>query len=57
MVVRDGVVHKTPVTTGISDGEWVEISSGLAPGDTAVAKAGAFVRDGDQVDPVPLVMN
>ena len=27
--------------------------SGLAAGDTIVTKAGAFVRDGDKINPVP----
>jgi len=30
----------------------VEIVDGLAPGDLIVAKAGAFVRDGDRISPV-----
>lgn len=43
-----------PVTTGIRDAGWVEITEGLAPGDLIVAKAGAFVRDGDRITPVPV---
>ena len=43
-----------PVTTGIRDAGWVEITQGLAPGDLIVAKAGAFVRDGDRITPVPV---
>jgi HlyD family secretion protein len=31
----------------------VEITEGLAEGDLVVAKAGAFVRSGDRVNPVP----
>ncbi len=38
--------------TGIRDGGFVEIVEGLAVGDTVVAKAGAFVRDGDRINPV-----
>lgn len=53
MRVRDGVVERVPVTTGIRDGSLVEIVSGLAPGDTVVVKAGAFVRAGDRINPVP----
>jgi HlyD family secretion protein len=41
-----------PVTTGIRDSGWIEILSGLTPGDQIVAKAGAFVRDGDRITPV-----
>ncbi|MEY4696796.1 MAG: hypothetical protein RIT14_1224, partial [Pseudomonadota bacterium] len=54
MRVADGVVSRVPVTTGIRDGGWVEILTGLAPGDTVVTKAGAFVRDGDHINPVPV---
>ena len=52
--VSDGRVRATSVQTGIiADGE-IEIVSGLAPGDEVVAKAGAFVRDGDRISPIPL---
>ena len=50
--VEDGVVHLTKVTTGIQDGEFIEITTGLKPGDKVVAKAGAYVRDGDKINPV-----
>lgn len=50
--VEDGVVKQVKVTTGIQDGGFVEISEGLKDGDTVVAKAGAFVRDGDKITPV-----
>jgi HlyD family secretion protein len=40
------------VTTGIQDGEYIEITSGLKAGDIVVAKAGAYVRDGDKITPV-----
>ena len=53
MLVRDGVVERVVVTTGIRDGAFVEIVNGLAPGDLVVAKAGAFVRAGDRINPVP----
>lgn len=52
VLVRDGVVGRVPVVTGIRDGGWVEIVSGLAEGDLVVLRAGAFVADGDQIDPV-----
>ncbi len=50
--VEDGVVHLVPVTTGIQDGQFVEILSGVEAGEQAVAKAGAYVRDGDRINPV-----
>jgi HlyD family secretion protein len=55
MVVRrvvDGVVTMTKVTTGVQDGDFVEISEGLTLKDIVVEKAGAYVRDGDKVAPV-----
>ncbi len=57
MVVKDGVVHRTTVTTGIRDGGWIEVLTGLSAGDTIVAKAGAFVTDGDKINPVPATTN
>ena len=53
MKVTDGRVARTPVKTGIRDGGFVEIVDGLAQGDLVVAKAGAFVRDGDNITPIP----
>lgn len=53
MKVSDGMVNRVPVTLGIRDKGWVEITSGLEPGDAVVTKAGAFVRDGDRINPVP----
>lgn len=53
MRVKDGVVERVQVTTGIRDGGMVEITSGLAAGDQVVLKAGAFVRAGDRINPVP----
>ena len=50
--IEDGVAKRTAVSIGIRDGGMVEITAGLAKGDLIVAKAGAFVRDGDRVTPV-----
>jgi HlyD family secretion protein len=52
MMVTDGVVHAKDVTTGIRQAGWVEIVSGLAAGDQIVAKAGAFVSEGDKINPI-----
>ena len=46
------VVERVAVTTGIRDGGNIEIISGLSEGDRIVARAGAFVRPGDQINPV-----
>lgn len=53
MQVRDGVVDRVKITTGIRDSGWVEVLTGLAPGDIIVTKAGAFVRPGDRINPIP----
>jgi hypothetical protein len=52
MRVRDGVVERVAVTTGIRDGGLIGITEGLEDGDMVVTKAGAFVRDGDRINPV-----
>lgn len=52
MRVTDGVVERVVVKTGIRDGGYIEVLEGLAAGDLVVAKAGAFVRPGDRVNPV-----
>lgn len=57
MKVNGAAVARVPVTTGIRDGGWVEIVKGLAPGDLLVTKAGSFVRDGDQINPIPAATN
>jgi len=53
MRVRDGVVHRVQVTTGIRDGGMIGITAGLSDGDQVVTKAAAFVRDGDRITAVP----
>jgi HlyD family secretion protein len=52
MRVRDGVAERVGVTTGIRDGGFIGILEGLEEGDLVVAKAGAFVRHGDRINPV-----
>lgn len=56
-VDAEGRAARVPVETGIRDGGLVEILSGLKGGDRVVTKAGAFVRDGDRVNPVPAATN
>ncbi|HVG47327.1 MAG TPA: efflux RND transporter periplasmic adaptor subunit [Rubellimicrobium sp.] len=53
MRVRDGVAELVPVTLGIRDGGLIGIAEGLSEGDLVVTKAGAFVRPGDHINPVP----
>ncbi len=50
--VEKDVVKVVAVKTGIQDGSNIEIVEGLKAGDEVVAKAGAYVRDGDHIAPV-----
>ncbi|MGG6896904.1 MULTISPECIES: efflux RND transporter periplasmic adaptor subunit [Rhizobium] len=50
--VENGVVKFVNVETGIQDGAYIEILNGLQAGEDVVAKAGAYVRDGDRITPV-----
>ncbi|WP_246191312.1 efflux RND transporter periplasmic adaptor subunit [Aureimonas leprariae] len=45
-------VAKVRVELGVRDNGLVVVRSGLSNGDRIVAKAGAFVRDGDRITPV-----
>lgn len=51
--IVDDRVKMTKVETGVQDGDFIEISRGLDLKDTVVEKAGAYVRDGDRITPVP----
>jgi HlyD family secretion protein len=48
-VDADGQVSHSIVSVGRSDDEAVEITQGLRVGDRVVARAAAFVRDGDRI--------
>jgi RND family efflux transporter MFP subunit len=52
LLVVDGKVATRAITTGLSASGLVEVHSGLAEGDTVVARSGTFLRDGDAVRPV-----
>jgi HlyD family secretion protein len=51
--IVDDRVKMTKVETGVQDGDFIEISKGLAVKDIVVEKAGAYVRNGDRITPVP----
>lgn len=51
-LVAGDVVKQVKIETGIQDGAFIEVKTGLKEGDVVVAKAGAFVRDGDRINPV-----
>ena len=50
--VVDGKVSEIAIVTGIKEGNLIEVVTGIDNGDLVVAKAGAFVRDGDRINPV-----
>lgn len=52
-VVRRDRVETRRVETGLMSAGAVEIRDGLAEGDIVVARAGALLREGDPVRPVP----
>jgi len=53
-VVRDGRVETRTVSIGLlADGQ-AEVREGLTEGEMVIARAGAFVREGDRVRPVPV---
>jgi HlyD family secretion protein len=51
-IVKDGKVEVRKVITGLVSTTEIEITDGVAPGETFVARAGSFVRQGDVVNPV-----
>ena len=53
MHVVDGTrVEARQVTVGLLSGGDAEIRSGLSESDLVVVRAGAFLREGDEVEPV-----
>jgi RND family efflux transporter MFP subunit len=48
-VVSSGKAHRRDVATGASDGQRVEISRGLKPGDAVVVEGGTALEDGMKV--------
>jgi RND family efflux transporter MFP subunit len=52
-VVREDHVETRTVEPGLASDGQVQIGKGLAEGDLVVVRAGAFLRDGDPVRPIP----
>lgn len=52
-VVRNNQIETRRVTVGLLATGQVEIRDGLSEGEMVVARAGAFLREGDRVKPVP----
>lgn len=53
-VVKDGKVEERKVITGLVSTTDIEVTSGVSPGESVVARAGSFIRSGDSVTPVAL---
>lgn len=51
-IVKNGTVEVRRVITGLVSTTDIEITDGVAEGESFVARAGSFVRDGDAVTPV-----
>ena len=50
IVVNDGRLAQIPVRTGINDGNYVEITSGLSPGSLVVSTYSSALASGTQVE-------
>ena len=51
-LVTGGRVVSAKVETGLQMGDLIEIRAGVEDGDTIVARAGTFLRDGDLITPI-----
>ena len=51
-VVNGGVIETRPIQRGLEADGYVEVREGLTAGDSIVARAGTFLRNGDKVAPV-----
>ncbi|GLK73064.1 efflux RND transporter periplasmic adaptor subunit [Ancylobacter dichloromethanicus] len=54
LVVEGDTVRHRPVSIGLKGDGFVEIAEGVREGESVVARAAGFLRDGDRVTPVPL---
>lgn len=52
LVVEGDTVRRRPVKPGLMGEGFVELDEGLKEGESVVARAGGFLRDGDKVSPV-----
>lgn len=51
-IVKNDVIERRAVKTGLASSGLVEILEGVALDDVVVARAGTFLRDGDKIRPV-----
>jgi len=56
-VVKRDRIETRRVEVGLMSGGQIEIRDGLTEGDDVVARAGALLREGDQVRPVAQAAN
>ena len=54
LVIDGETVHVRNVKTGLKGEGVIEITEGVKEGETVVARAAGFLRDGDRVTPVPV---
>lgn len=54
LVVEGETVRQRAVKTGLKGEGFIEITDGVREGESVVARAAGFLRDGDRVTPVPL---
>lgn len=52
-VVKDGQVETRSIELGLRTAKQAEVVDGVRLGETVIATAGTFVRDGDRVTPIP----
>ena len=52
-LVQDGTVARRPVTLGITEGTWVEVTKGLSGDEAVIAEGKELVREGQKVRAVP----
>lgn len=48
-LARTGAAERVVITTGLRTGPWVEVTSGLKPGDDLITTGASFVKQGDPV--------
>jgi membrane fusion protein (multidrug efflux system) len=53
MVVREGVAQSVPVETGVVDGPWIEVRSGVTEKDKVIVQGKDLVKSGQKVRATP----
>jgi HlyD family secretion protein len=50
-LVKNDIIERRAVKTGLAEGKLVEIVDGISADDVVVARAGTFLREGDKIRP------